>query len=417
MREGLRTLADLVEKIEVGGVEVDDVSLSRAGGGALAVDISVRLPADERVEVPDGDPETPGGGTPAGAALYRGGGTAARQASAGGRSVDAVDPGFGALSAGVGGTVAGSIDETTVVAGDGGAGPLGTTGEADPGGTAPEGAESAASSSTDEPIECRVEGCSETFGTEHGMKIHATKAHQADDGSAPSPHRDPERLREVYDACDTFEEMTDALGVDVTAQTVRRSMMSLGIHDPDAGDDAAADRRGTGSDHVVEDDSSDVADPEGGDGPSHDGVSQDEGSRDGPSRDEGSRDAAVDEGPGVVEDAGGPGAVDDVDGPAAADAPGSGPAVDDLLPDGIDGAAFVDAVRDADTLYEVHRDLGVERGAVQTLLAELGLLDLVHGRVATKPEREVGREEIERRIVERASGDADGSAGTAVGAK
>lgn len=47
-------------------------------------------------------------------------------------------------------------------------------------------------------------------------------------------HHDPVRLREAYETCETFKEMTDALGVDVTPQTVRNQMIQRGIHEPDS---------------------------------------------------------------------------------------------------------------------------------------------------------------------------------------
>lgn len=80
-------------------------------------------------------------------------------------------------------------------------------------------------------------------------------ADQSDTGADPAPggaddrdgdesgpaHRDPERLREVYEAHDTFSEMRDALDADVTAQTVRRNMMKHGIHEPETRDGSAGD--------------------------------------------------------------------------------------------------------------------------------------------------------------------------------
>lgn len=53
-----------------------------------------------------------------------------------------------------------------------------------------------------------------------------------EDNEGDPAYRDPERLREVYDKYDTFEEMTDALDVDVTSQTVRRYMIKYDIHSP-----------------------------------------------------------------------------------------------------------------------------------------------------------------------------------------
>jgi hypothetical protein len=66
------------------------------------------------------------------------------------------------------------------------------------------------------------------------------------------PFRDPELLAEVYESCDTFAEMTDAIGMDVTAETVRRYMIDYGIHQPNTYDT---------------DDGGDAADAEAGDSP------------------------------------------------------------------------------------------------------------------------------------------------------
>ncbi|WP_135855105.1 hypothetical protein [Halorussus salinus] len=46
------------------------------------------------------------------------------------------------------------------------------------------------------------------------------------------PYQDPDRLQAVYDEHETFKEMTDALDVEVSAQTVRRYMIKYGIHEP-----------------------------------------------------------------------------------------------------------------------------------------------------------------------------------------
>jgi len=54
------------------------------------------------------------------------------------------------------------------------------------------------------------------------------------------PFRDRKLLAEVYESCDTFAEMTDELGMDVTPETVRRYMVDHDIHQPNSyetGDD------------------------------------------------------------------------------------------------------------------------------------------------------------------------------------
>jgi len=46
-------------------------------------------------------------------------------------------------------------------------------------------------------------------------------------------YKDPDALATAYAECDTFPEMTAALGVDVTSETVRRHAIKYDIHDPD----------------------------------------------------------------------------------------------------------------------------------------------------------------------------------------
>lgn len=48
----------------------------------------------------------------------------------------------------------------------------------------------------------------------------------------PPVYKDPERLKTVYEKKTTFEEMTEALGADVTPETIRRYMIKYNIHDP-----------------------------------------------------------------------------------------------------------------------------------------------------------------------------------------
>lgn len=406
MRDGLETVADLVDCVEGGPVVVEDVSLSVNDDGGVNADLSVLLP-----EAGSDPPE------------------AERSATDGadhdGRSDDLTGPdeqgsvpepaalpsGFGTRAAAVGADLGEALHPPAGAA----EWPAPADDQDDPEGT-----------SADEPVSCRVADCEATFGTEHGMKIHATKSHG--DAGGDSPHRDPERLREVYEAHETFEEMTEALGVDVTAQTVRRSMMSLGVHDPEAGGDgsasgAAEPTDGDGPSGVEqvggEQADSEQADSEQADGEKADGEQtggepavsdgRADAGEQAPERetaDAGEMDAdetPVQEGETAdmaetdpVETSADGGALDDE---AARE---RARAVDDLLPAAVDGETFVGAVRTADTLYEVQRELGMGREAVQSLLAELDLLDLVHGRVATRSERDAQRAEIERRIVERA---------------
>jgi hypothetical protein len=72
-------------------------------------------------------------------------------------------------------------------------------------------------------------------GTERSAESAPSEAAADSDAPAsdgPPAYRDPDRLAAVYDPEATFPEMTDALGVDVTPQTVRKYMIEHGIHEP-----------------------------------------------------------------------------------------------------------------------------------------------------------------------------------------
>lgn len=66
-------------------------------------------------------------------------------------------------------------------------------------------------------------------------RVDTPGASQTDEANAEryAPYRDPDRLEAVYDEDATFKEMKAALGVDVTAQTVRKYMIKYGIHEPE----------------------------------------------------------------------------------------------------------------------------------------------------------------------------------------
>jgi len=135
------------------------------------------------------------------------------------------------------------------------------------------------------------------------------------------PFEDPELLARVYEDNDTFAEMVDALGMDVTPETVRRYMIDHGIHQP------ASYGESEESDPVV------LADGIG-------------------------------------------------------------------LPEGVTVDGLADAVAGAKTPGGVGRRLGIERETAVETLRELGLLELVVGRVATENERAVGRRAVLERLGE-----------------
>lgn len=171
------------------------------------------------------------------------------------------------------------------------------------------------------------------------------------------PFRDPELLEEVYDSCATFAEMPAALGMDVTAETVRRYMIDYGIHEPTTYNTSRDDDEGDAS--------------SGGDAVAGDSAAE-------PDPDESSSESEPPlESPMVIAD-------------------GIG------LPDDVTVDTIIETVRASNTIYEVERDIGIEREDALEMLRELNLLDLVVGRLATESEREISRDEVVDRLRDRA---------------
>ncbi|WP_299263386.1 hypothetical protein [Halorientalis sp.] len=67
-------------------------------------------------------------------------------------------------------------------------------------------------------------------------------------------YKDPDALATAYAECDTFPEMTAALGVDVTSETVRRHAIKYDIHDPDDSTPRTGQNSILGSGHETETD-------------------------------------------------------------------------------------------------------------------------------------------------------------------
>jgi hypothetical protein len=180
----------------------------------------------------------------------------------------------------------------------------------------------------------------------------------ARDESVP-PYDDTPYLRRLYEACDTFEEMSQRIEMDVSDETVRRYMIEAGVHSPTSyetrsGADESPDEERSGS--------------------ASGAVSADRSSSD--ARSEGAREH---------------------------------PRIDPLPDDQLvaDGIGFperltlhdvVDAVVDARTVHEVGRDLGLEHDRTRRLLRQLNVLDLVLRRVSDDPKRELSVEDVAARI-------------------
>jgi hypothetical protein len=127
-------------------------------------------------------------------------------------------------------------------------------------------------------------------------------------------------LARVYEEHETFAEMTEALDVDVTPATVREHMVNHGIH-PSSSDSEAADNS------------------EGDDTPEVDPAEDERGS-------------------------------------VAIEADGYG------LPENVSMESLAHAVHRSRTLYEVQRELGLERSTVRGILCDLDLLDMVTSRLS-----------------------------------
>ncbi|MFP4626462.1 MAG: hypothetical protein ACLFNI_07715 [Natronomonas sp.] len=176
------------------------------------------------------------------------------------------------------------------------------------------------------------------------------------------PFEDRELLATVYESYDTFGEMSEALDMDVTAETVRRYMIDHGIHEAASYD--------TGSDS--EDSSASNADPD--------------------------EEADVDHQVGTADERT---STDSNSEPALN---GSDPETPIILADGIglsediDIETLIDAVRKSRTIHEVKEEIGIERKDAVDTLRELNLLDLVVGRLSEDGRTEVTRSEIVSRL-------------------
>ncbi len=169
------------------------------------------------------------------------------------------------------------------------------------------------------------------------------------------PFRDPELLEEVYASCDTFEEMTDAIGMDVTAETVRRYMIDHGIHQPDSYDTDDSET----SDVDPGGTEADVDTPASGNTPSG-GVAD-------------SKTTTEDAQPVVLTD-------------------GIG------LPDDVTVEMLIKTVKQSNTILEVKRDLDIERQEALDMLQRLDMVDLVIGRIDAQTERNITREDVIDRL-------------------
>lgn len=179
-------------------------------------------------------------------------------------------------------------------------------------------------------------------------------------------YKDPAALQAAYDACDTFPEMTEALGADVTSETVRRYTVEYDIHDPT-----------DSTPHVGGFDPSDAQQPQ----------------------DDQADSQSIERTGDAPEDPDGIGARSVAELLAESD----GQDGDNLVADGLGIARemtvadLAATVNQATSLETVTRRLDLRRSTARRLLSELDLLSLVTHRLAADQIR-VSHAEIERRI-------------------
>jgi hypothetical protein len=190
----------------------------------------------------------------------------------------------------------------------------------------------------------------------------------ARDESVP-PYEDTEYLRRLYDACDTFAEMSRKIEMDVTSETVRRYMIEAGVHTPTSYNMSTESKQADGRSAPT---------TEGGE-------TKTETKRE--TEEEAETDRSTSGQP-----------------PAAADAGTETPPPELLVTDGIglpehlQIEEIVDAVLESATVYEVQRHLDLEWERTRELLQQLDLLDLVMHRLSADAERNTSRGEIVSRI-------------------
>jgi hypothetical protein len=225
--------------------------------------------------------------------------------------------------------------------------------------------EQTADGPTDETREPVADGETKNAGT----PAETTTALAAVRDDSLPPYEDTAYLERLYDSCETFAEMSRLIEMDVAGETVRRYMIDAGIHTPTT----YRTTRG-------EDDQSEATADTG------EAEAEVEGD-----------DAATDDG---VESASTGTATDEIE--PIGSAPDEELVADGIgLPDGLHIEDVVDAVAESSTVYEVQRALDLEQQRTWDLLRQLGLLELLLGRLSDGPRRAVSHEAVTGRIRQR----------------
>lgn len=148
------------------------------------------------------------------------------------------------------------------------------------------------------------------------------------------PFRDSDRLQEVYETHETFAEMAESLDMDVTGETVRRYMIDNDIHQPDSYESTETAESPATTDSSGTSDQSEM--------------------------------------------------------PVRLDGVG--------LPDGVTTEELIETVSEANTIYEVEEELGMDRMEAHSMLKDLNMVDLVLGRLSNDTSRDTTREDVVERL-------------------
>jgi hypothetical protein len=295
-----------------------------------------------------------------------------------------------------------------------------------------------------------AESSKETSG-DGPSQAHDEATSTTSDDSVPA-YQDPAQLQAVYNAHETFAEMTEALDVEVTPQTVRRYMIQHGIHepasntgswpaetllemDPDALlNDTDQSPTGTGLLGTTRSASSAVDyDKSQDEGPADDDCALKDDTlkaeqvatsdadvaagtaRETEDHEPRPADTANEEVPRGESSEVATGGAAPRD-PTVSARTGAGLTVDEeVIAAAVDLPAHLtldevkDAVRHAKTLYEVQNQLEVDPDRARDLLQDLNLLELVYSRLATRTRENRTTDEIDRRIIRQFAAHPDGA--------
>lgn len=259
--------------------------------------------------------------------------------------------------------------------------------------------------SVDLTVTVSAAGSKSTENAGRPIETPATTSEQSNVEAVPA-YKNPEALQAVYKQYSSFPEMTEALGVDVTPETVRRHMIEHDIHDPDdtrpksyidaKGSSEMADHTDTVADSTETESPAD-ADPDTDEQTdTSSGVRNDVVTREATS-------AITDGGNLAVDDANKQSPVatmkiQDVVAESSTQRGADSTVGSDIgLLETLTVAELAETINQSQTIHEVTQHIGVRRSAAKQFLQQFGLIDFVSHRL-TADQITVSPDEIVRRI-------------------